>query len=111
MQLFIKLTSQEKTKIILQAAHTYNPPTESSNRDVQALTITILHTKRVSVAGSRDNKEQALPQHHKSALTPCIAWCCQGNQSTNSKCLQLMGQLPTVTRVNQGPTHLTNVSQ
>lgn len=37
------------------------------NRDTQHLTITILHTKKVSAAGSGGEGERALPRHHKSA--------------------------------------------
>lgn len=59
---------------------THLPPTESSNRDLQHLTITILHTKKVSDAGSGGEREQTLPQHHKSALPLYISSCCLGNQ-------------------------------
>lgn len=47
-----KLTTWQQTKITLQTAHTRNSPTEICNGDVQHITITILHTKKVSVAGS-----------------------------------------------------------
>lgn len=66
VQYLTYLTTQNKTKITLQAAHTHNSPTERSSRDVQQLTISLLHTKKVSMAGPGPEKEQALPQHHKS---------------------------------------------
>lgn len=70
------LTTQAKTKTTLQAAHTYNSPTENTNRDVQQLTISILHTKKVSTAGPGGVKEHAASQ---VSPTRYIPRCCLVN--------------------------------
>ena len=93
---------------ITGGSHLYYSPTESSNRGVQRLTTTALHTEKVSVAGSGGDGEQARPRHHKSARRLCVD--CLGNQSA-ARGLQLMDPFLTATRVNQGAIHLTNVNQ